>query len=179
MSGSGARTGLARTSTLVTPARTRRAPAVASAARREAAPTSAMHRIAGATAWPRATRLRRTRPRATQAFAACATPDAPAPGRADGRARRARSHRNIGARHSRACWKVRRAGDDDTTRRTRQAAERTWLAWWRSGIAAVRGRSRDARARRRVQNPLHRDRDRVLQRSRSRRSCTPTFASYN
>jgi putative membrane protein len=25
---------------------------------------------------------------------------------------------------------------DDVTRRTRLAAERTWLAWWRSGIAA-------------------------------------------
>jgi putative membrane protein len=28
------------------------------------------------------------------------------------------------------------ASDDDVTRRTRLAAERTWLAWWRSGIAA-------------------------------------------
>jgi putative membrane protein len=27
--------------------------------------------------------------------------------------------------------------DDDGTRRTRLAAERTWLAWWRSGIAAA------------------------------------------
>lgn len=27
-------------------------------------------------------------------------------------------------------------GDEDVTRRTRLAAERTWLAWWRSGIAA-------------------------------------------
>jgi putative membrane protein len=27
--------------------------------------------------------------------------------------------------------------DDDVTRRTRLAAERTWLAWWRSGIAAA------------------------------------------
>jgi uncharacterized membrane protein YidH (DUF202 family) len=27
--------------------------------------------------------------------------------------------------------------DDDATRRTRLAAERTWLAWWRSGIAAA------------------------------------------
>jgi putative membrane protein len=26
--------------------------------------------------------------------------------------------------------------DNDVTRRTRLAAERTWLAWWRSGIAA-------------------------------------------
>lgn len=26
--------------------------------------------------------------------------------------------------------------DDDVTRRTQLAAERTWLAWWRSGIAA-------------------------------------------
>ena len=26
--------------------------------------------------------------------------------------------------------------DEDVTRRTRLAAERTWLAWWRSGIAA-------------------------------------------
>jgi hypothetical protein len=26
--------------------------------------------------------------------------------------------------------------EDDVTRRTRLAAERTWLAWWRSGIAA-------------------------------------------
>jgi uncharacterized membrane protein YidH (DUF202 family) len=26
---------------------------------------------------------------------------------------------------------------DDVTRRTRLAAERTWLAWWRSGIAAA------------------------------------------
>jgi uncharacterized membrane protein YidH (DUF202 family) len=26
--------------------------------------------------------------------------------------------------------------DGDVTRRTRLAAERTWLAWWRSGIAA-------------------------------------------
>ena len=25
--------------------------------------------------------------------------------------------------------------DDDVTRRTRLAAERTWLAWWRSGVA--------------------------------------------
>ncbi len=28
-------------------------------------------------------------------------------------------------------------GADDVTRRTRLAAERTWLAWWRSGIAAA------------------------------------------
>jgi uncharacterized membrane protein YidH (DUF202 family) len=28
-------------------------------------------------------------------------------------------------------------GDGDVTRRTRLAAERTWLAWWRSGIAAA------------------------------------------
>ena len=27
--------------------------------------------------------------------------------------------------------------DGDVTRRTRLAAERTWLAWWRSGIAAA------------------------------------------
>jgi putative membrane protein len=27
--------------------------------------------------------------------------------------------------------------DDDPTRRTLLAAERTWLAWWRSGIAAI------------------------------------------
>ena len=27
--------------------------------------------------------------------------------------------------------------DYDVTRRTRLAAERTWLAWWRSGIAAA------------------------------------------
>jgi putative membrane protein len=27
--------------------------------------------------------------------------------------------------------------DDDVTRRTMLAAERTWLAWWRSGIAAA------------------------------------------
>ena len=27
--------------------------------------------------------------------------------------------------------------DDDVTRRTRLAAERTWLAWWRSRIAAA------------------------------------------
>lgn len=27
--------------------------------------------------------------------------------------------------------------DDDITRRTRLAAERTWLAWWRSGIATT------------------------------------------
>ena len=27
--------------------------------------------------------------------------------------------------------------DDDVTRRTRLAAEQTWLAWWRSGIAAA------------------------------------------
>jgi putative membrane protein len=27
--------------------------------------------------------------------------------------------------------------DEDVTRRTRLAAERTWLAWWRSGIAAA------------------------------------------
>ena len=27
--------------------------------------------------------------------------------------------------------------DDDVTRRTLLAAERTWLAWWRSGIAAA------------------------------------------
>ena len=26
---------------------------------------------------------------------------------------------------------------DDVTRRTHLAAERTWLAWWRTGIAAV------------------------------------------
>lgn len=31
---------------------------------------------------------------------------------------------------------VRAAADRDVTRRTRLAAERTWLAWWRSGIAA-------------------------------------------
>jgi uncharacterized membrane protein YidH (DUF202 family) len=29
--------------------------------------------------------------------------------------------------------------DRDVTRRTRLAAERTWLAWWRSGIAPVGG----------------------------------------
>jgi putative membrane protein len=29
------------------------------------------------------------------------------------------------------------AGDTDVTRRTLLAAERTWLAWWRSGIAAA------------------------------------------
>lgn len=28
-------------------------------------------------------------------------------------------------------------GDGDVTRRTLLAAERTWLAWWRSGIAAA------------------------------------------
>lgn len=28
-------------------------------------------------------------------------------------------------------------GDPDATRRTMLAAERTWLAWWRSGIAAA------------------------------------------
>jgi uncharacterized membrane protein YidH (DUF202 family) len=28
-------------------------------------------------------------------------------------------------------------GDRDVTRRTHLAAERTWLAWWRSGIAAA------------------------------------------
>jgi putative membrane protein len=28
-------------------------------------------------------------------------------------------------------------GDRDVTRRTLLAAERTWLAWWRSGIAAA------------------------------------------
>jgi uncharacterized membrane protein YidH (DUF202 family) len=32
---------------------------------------------------------------------------------------------------------VNRPADDDVTRRTRLAAERTWLAWWRSGIAAA------------------------------------------
>ena len=32
---------------------------------------------------------------------------------------------------------VTHAADDDVTRRTRSAAERTWLAWWRSGIAAA------------------------------------------
>jgi uncharacterized membrane protein YidH (DUF202 family) len=31
---------------------------------------------------------------------------------------------------------VKGPADDDVTRRTRLAAERTWLAWWRSGIAA-------------------------------------------
>jgi putative membrane protein len=31
----------------------------------------------------------------------------------------------------------RSAEDDDVTRRTRLAAERTWLAWWRSGVAAA------------------------------------------
>jgi putative membrane protein len=29
------------------------------------------------------------------------------------------------------------SADDDVTRRTRLAAERTWLAWWRTGIAAA------------------------------------------
>jgi putative membrane protein len=29
------------------------------------------------------------------------------------------------------------SADDDVSRRTRLAAERTWLAWWRSGIAAA------------------------------------------
>jgi putative membrane protein len=29
------------------------------------------------------------------------------------------------------------ASDRDVTRRTQLAAERTWLAWWRSGIAAT------------------------------------------
>jgi putative membrane protein len=29
------------------------------------------------------------------------------------------------------------SADGDVTRRTRLAAERTWLAWWRSGIAAA------------------------------------------
>jgi putative membrane protein len=28
-------------------------------------------------------------------------------------------------------------GDEDVSRRTLLAAERTWLAWWRSGIAAA------------------------------------------
>jgi putative membrane protein len=32
---------------------------------------------------------------------------------------------------------VNEPGDGDVTRRTRLAAERTWLAWWRSGIAAA------------------------------------------
>jgi uncharacterized membrane protein YidH (DUF202 family) len=32
---------------------------------------------------------------------------------------------------------VNEPGDHDVTRRTRLAAERTWLAWWRSGIAAA------------------------------------------
>jgi putative membrane protein len=32
---------------------------------------------------------------------------------------------------------VNESADDDVTRRTRLAAERTWLAWWRSGIAAA------------------------------------------
>jgi putative membrane protein len=32
---------------------------------------------------------------------------------------------------------VNEPGDSDVTRRTRLAAERTWLAWWRSGIAAA------------------------------------------
>jgi uncharacterized membrane protein YidH (DUF202 family) len=31
---------------------------------------------------------------------------------------------------------VSESGESDVTRRTRLAAERTWLAWWRSGIAA-------------------------------------------
>ena len=30
-----------------------------------------------------------------------------------------------------------RPAEDDVTRRTLLAAERTWLAWWRSGIAAA------------------------------------------
>jgi putative membrane protein len=29
------------------------------------------------------------------------------------------------------------AGDRDVTRRTRLAAERTWLAWWRTGLAGL------------------------------------------
>lgn len=29
------------------------------------------------------------------------------------------------------------ASDADATRRTRLAAERTWLAWWRTGIATI------------------------------------------
>jgi putative membrane protein len=29
------------------------------------------------------------------------------------------------------------ASDVDVTRRTRLAAERTWLAWWRTGIATI------------------------------------------
>jgi uncharacterized membrane protein YidH (DUF202 family) len=32
---------------------------------------------------------------------------------------------------------VNEPAEDDVTRRTRLAAERTWLAWWRSGIAAA------------------------------------------
>jgi putative membrane protein len=32
---------------------------------------------------------------------------------------------------------VNEPADDDVTRRTRLAAERTWLAWWRSGIASA------------------------------------------
>jgi len=32
---------------------------------------------------------------------------------------------------------VNEPADDDVTRRTLLAAERTWLAWWRSGIAAA------------------------------------------
>jgi uncharacterized membrane protein YidH (DUF202 family) len=32
---------------------------------------------------------------------------------------------------------VNESADSDITRRTRLAAERTWLAWWRSGIAAA------------------------------------------
>lgn len=42
----------------------------------------------------------------------------------------------IGARWSGRRWCV-TAPADDVTHRTRLAAERTWLAWWRSGIAAA------------------------------------------
>jgi putative membrane protein len=31
------------------------------------------------------------------------------------------------------------ASDTDVTRRTHLAAERTWLAWWRTGVATVTG----------------------------------------
>jgi uncharacterized membrane protein YidH (DUF202 family) len=43
----------------------------------------------------------------------------------------------LAVRASRENGAVEETSDRDVTRRTHLAAERTWLAWWRSGIAAA------------------------------------------
>ena len=70
-------------------------------------------------------------------------------------------------------------GDIDVTRRTVLAAERTWLAWWRSGSPPRprRGRRRSPRARRGRPLGLRRGGRRLRAASRWRSSSAPGSAS--